>query len=429
MDRYGSEDKYNKQLINAFKHGDAPEIIIVVDKLITGFDAPCNTVLYLCRRLTDHTLLQAIARVNRLFPGKEYGLILDYTGVIKELDEAIDFYANLAAFDQEDLDNTITYVEDESKKLPQLHSDLWELFAEVKSSTDPEVYEQHLRDEERRNRFYDRFGAFARTLALALASTTFLANTPEKTIARYKRDLKFFQNLRAAVSLRFQERVDFSAYEPKIKKLLDTHIGAGDVQQLCDPTVLFDDQARQELLENPNASADAKADRIASATQRIIEKEMEKDPAFYRKFSVMIEEILQAVYQGRMQAIEALPKLEDAHKKVSTHTDDSVPEELVTKDMARRFYGCVREDVAKYTTGDPKPATKIALAIVERIQQHKIRDWIHNDDAINRMRGEIDDIFFEVVQETGIDFPLELQDKLIDQCIEIARANEPSDNR
>ena len=128
--------------------------------------------------------------------------------------------------------------------------------------------------------------------------------------------------------------------------------------------------------------------------------------------------------QGRMQAIEALPKLEDAHKKVATHTDDSIPGELVAKDMARRFYGCEREDVAEYTTGDPKPATKIALAIVDRIQKHKIRDWIHNDDAINRMRGEIDDIFFEAIQETGIDFPLELQDKLIDQCIEIARANE-----
>ncbi len=397
----------------------------VVRFLITSV----NLVLYLCRRLKDHTLLQAIARVNRLFPGKQYGLILDYSGVIKELDEAIDFYTNLAAFDQEDLDNTISYIEDESKKLPQLHSDLWELFDEVKSSTDPEVYEQHLRDEERRNRFYDRFGAFARNLSFALASTTFLANTPEKTIARYKRDLKFFQNLRAAVSLRFQERVDFSEFEPKIKKLLDTHIGAGEVKQLCDPTVLFDDAERQKLLDDPAASADAKADRIASATQRIIEKEMEKDPAFYQKFSVMIQEILTQVYQGRLQAIEALPKLEDAHKKVSTHTDDSVPAELVTKDMARRFYGCVREDVAKYAAGDTNPAAKIALTIVERIQRHKIRDWIHNDDAINRMRGEIDDIFFEAMQETGIEFPLEIQDKLIDQCIEIARANEPADNR
>ena len=108
MDRYGSEKKYNQQLINAFKHGDEPEIIIVVDKLLMGFDAPCNTVLYLARTLKGHTLLQAIARVNRLFEGKEYGLILDYSGVIEELDEAIDFYAQLADYDAGDLVETIT---------------------------------------------------------------------------------------------------------------------------------------------------------------------------------------------------------------------------------------------------------------------------------------------------------------------------------
>jgi len=87
MDRYGSEKNYNKQLINAFKHGETPEIIIVVDKLLTGFDAPRNAVLYLARKLKEHTLLQAIARVNRLHEGKEYGLILDYSGVIEELDD------------------------------------------------------------------------------------------------------------------------------------------------------------------------------------------------------------------------------------------------------------------------------------------------------------------------------------------------------
>src|SRR5690606_33145565 len=67
MNRYGSEEEYTKQIINQFKHGDEPEILIVVDKLLTGFDAPRNTVLYLCRILREHTLLQAIARVNRLF--------------------------------------------------------------------------------------------------------------------------------------------------------------------------------------------------------------------------------------------------------------------------------------------------------------------------------------------------------------------------
>ncbi len=424
MDRYGSESKYNKQLINAFKHTDRPEIIIVVDKLITGFDAPCNAVLYLARKLTGHTLLQAIARVNRLFEGKEYGLILDYSGVIEELDEALDFYTKLADYDREDLAQTVSSIEDRAAQLPQLHSDLWEIFAAVKGSKDPEAYEAHLGDPERRNRFYDRFGLFARALSLALSSTTFLEKTPAKTVAKYKSDTRFFQDLRAAVSVRYQERVDFSEYEPKIKKLIDTHVGAGEVLKLCEPINLLDEKARDRFLEEQGKTDRAKADMIASATRHIIETEMPKDPAFYKKFSKLIEEVLADLEAKRIQAVEAVARLKPISVKVATHTEDDTPQTLVGKDMARRFFGCVREDVDKYTAGNPDPAASIALALVDRITKHKIRDWRDNQDALNRMRGEIDDIFFEVCEAAGVKLPLETQDKLIDACIEIARVND-----
>jgi len=423
MDRYGSEDKYNKQLINSFKKGEEPEIIIVVDKLLTGFDAPCNTVLYLARKLKGHTLLQAIARVNRLFDGKEYGLILDYSGVIEDLDEAIDFYTELADYDEKDLAETVHFVDEEAKKLPQYHSDLWELFPGLKGTADPEAFAQSLRDEEKRNRFYDRFSLFARTLSMALSSTTFLSNTPEKTIQCYKMDLKFFANLRADVTIRFQERIDFSEYEPKIQKLLNTHVSAGEIVPLCDPINLFDAKERQEALEGSGKSADAKADMIASATQRTIEKEMEKDPAFYAKFSKMLSDVLEALHQKRMEAIEALEKIKDIATKVANRTDDSVPEELVTKDMARRYYGVVRDEVKKYSA-QPKAAIRIALEIQNRIGEHKIRDFRDNPDALNRMKNEIDDVFFEVIEDLNLEIPLEAQDKLIDQCIEITIANE-----
>eukprot|EP00903_Cladosiphon_okamuranus_P004171 g4169.t1 len=423
MDRYGSEEKYNKQLINSFKKGNEPEIIIVVDKLLTGFDAPCNTVLYLTRSLKGHTLLQAIARVNRLFDGKEYGLILDYSGVIEELDEAIDFYSQLADFDESDLAETVHFVEEEAAKLPQYHSDLWELFAALKGSSDPEAFALSLRDEEKRNRFYDRFSQFARTLSLALASTNFLTDTPEKTIQRYKQDLKFFANLRADVSIRFQERIDFSEYEPKIQKLLDTHVGAGEIVKLCDPINLFDAKERQEVLEDQGKSTEAKADMIASATQRTIEKEMEKDPAFYTKFSKMLRDVLDALHHKRMEAIEALEKIKQIATRVATHTDDSIPEELATRDMARRYYGVVREEVREYNA-QPKAAIRISMEIHKRLGEHKIRDFRDNPDALNRMRNEIDDIFFEVIEEMGLDIPLDVQDKLIDKCIEITIANE-----
>lgn len=424
MDRYGSEKQYNKQLVNAFKHGDTLEIIIVVDKLLTGFDAPCNTVLYLARKLKEHTLLQAIARVNRLHDGKEYGLVLDYSGVIEELDQAMDFYDQLAGYDRQDLENTITYIAERVAELPQMHSNVWELFAAIKGSKDSEAYEVHLRDDDLRNKFYERFSLFARLLSLALSSMNFLENTPLATINRYKNDLKFFQNLRAAVTQRFQEVISFSEYEPKIKKLIDTHVGAGEVEQLCAPINLLDADARLQMLTDTGKSVDAKADMIASATRHTIEQEMTKDPAFYKKFSKLLEEVIEAYHECRLQALEALTKLKDISTKVVTHTDDGVPVELVGKDMARRYFGCVREPLAQYSSGNEKPGTKIALAIVERLARHKIRDWRSNPDMINKMRGEIDDILFEIAEEYGLAFSLDEQDAIIDECIAVAIANE-----
>lgn len=366
MDRYGSEKKYNKQMINAFKKSDEPEIIIVVDKLLTGFDAPCNTVLYLTRSLKDHTLLQAIARVNRLFA--------------------------------------------------------------VKGSEDTEVYQEHLRDEERRAKFYERFSAFGRAIALALASTTFLEQTPEKQINLYKKDLKFFRNLRAEASIRFQERIDFSEYEPKIKKLLDTHVGAGDVEQLIEPIDLLNTEQREEILGREDVSKESKADMVASAARHTIEQEYEKDPAFYTKFSAMLEDVLNALHEKRLQAADALAKIKDIAIQVATHTEDDIPSQLIGHDMARRYYGTVQEEIVEYITATPDVGATIALEVVKRVDKHKVRDWVNNPDALNAMRREIDDIFFEVAGEFELKFPLEIQDKLIDKCLEVAIANESQRN-
>ncbi len=395
-----------------------------MDKLLTGFDAPCNTVLYLARKLKEHTLLQAIARVNRLYEGKEFGLILDYSGVIEELDHAIDFYGRLADFDRQDLEDTIGYIADQADKLPQLHSDVWEIFQGIKGTKDPEVYEKHLRDDDLRHKFYERFSLFARTLSLALSSVNFLEKTPLKTINTYKADLKFFQNLRAAVTQRYQETIDFLEYEPKIKKLIDTHVGADEVEPLCDPINILDANERKQVLEDQGKSAESKADTIASATRHVIEQEMTKDPAFYKKFSKLLEDVIKALHEGRIEAIDALGKIKDISDKVATHTDDDIPSELVGNDMARRYYGCVREPVVEYGVSDEKPLAEIALLITKRISRHKIRDWRTNPDAINKIRGEIDDILFEMIDKYGLKLSLDHQDAIIDQCIEVAIANE-----
>jgi type I restriction enzyme R subunit len=150
---------------------------------------------------------------------------------------------------------------------------------------------------------------------------------------------------------------------------------------------------------------------------------MPKDPAFYKKFSRLLEEVLEAMHQKRMDSFEALEQLEDISTKVTTHTDEDVPAELKGNDMARRYFGCVRESVEEYTT-DKKPGADIALRVVEKISMHKIRDWRSNPDALNNMRGEIDDVLFDIADEYGIEIPIEEHDAIIDRCIEVAIANE-----
>ena len=282
MAKYGTERQYNEQIINGFKHGPEPEILIVVSKLLTGFDAPKNTVLYLCRSLVEHNLLQAIARVNRLSGGKDFGFIMDYYGVLQKLGEAMDIYAALPGFEKDDIADTVTDVTEEIKKLPQRHSELWDVFKTVKGSKDKEKYEVLLGDEELRGRFYDKLNAYARSLAVALATMQFLRDTPEKKIRGYKDDLAFFLKLRVSVKQRYAEEVDYKDYEKRVQKLIDTHVHSEGILQVTPPVNIFEKDAFKQEIEKLESVA-SRADTIAHRTARTITEKMDEDPVFYRR--------------------------------------------------------------------------------------------------------------------------------------------------
>jgi type I restriction enzyme R subunit len=139
-------------------------------------------VLYITRSLREHTLLQAIARVNRVAPGKDYGFIIDYYGVLQELDEAIKTYSSFQEFDAEDLEFTMLNINEELKKLPQVHSELWDFFKEVPNKYDEPAYEEMLREEAVRVLFYDKLSIYARILQLAFSSIEWNKQTPDKEI-------------------------------------------------------------------------------------------------------------------------------------------------------------------------------------------------------------------------------------------------------
>jgi len=427
MAKHGSEEQYNKNLINGFKGPDHPETIIVVDKLLTGFDAPRNTVLYLTRMLKDHTLLQAIARVNRLYEGKDFGYIIDYRGVLQNLNKAFDLYGKLEEFDQADLQDTLTDVAEAIRKLPDLHSHVWDMFKGIKNKQDEEQYERALADQADRDQFYERLTAFARTLSIALASSRFMEETPESKIEKYTKDLTFFLKLRSAVKRRYAEVVDFKEYEAKIQKLIDTHVTTGAVETVTTLVNIFDKDAFLKEIEKLEGAA-SKADTIAHRTKKTITERMEDDPAFYRKFSEMLEDAIRAWREKRLADRDYLAKVMEVAEAIRTRSGDNLPEQLRHHDVAKALYGVILEILGPHTkdrTDFQSLAADAAVRIDAIIQEERIVNWTNNPDVQNRMKNEIEDYLHELQEESGLPLGFEEIDQILEKCLDIARRRYP----
>ncbi len=425
MSRYGNEEEYNKQIVNQFKFGDEPEILIVVSKLLTGFDAPRNTVIYLCKELREHTLLQAIARVNRIHDDKEFGYVVDYVGLLGELDTALTMYDAFEGFDEQDLAGTMTSIQVEIDRLPQRYSDLWDLFKEVKNSYDEEAYEQLLADDELREEFYARLSEYSKTLAIALSSEKFVAEIEDHKLEQYKADLTRFHKLRVSVKMRYAESIDYRDYEPKIKKLLDTHIQANEAIQLNEPVNIFDESSFGAVKEEQGVykvkkSDGAKADAIAHATKKVITEKMEEDPAFYSKFSKLIQDAIDEFRAKLISGQEYLHKVSGIREKVVTRKHDDVPGELAGNEDAMAYFGVIKP---LFGEGHNEAASETALAIQRILEPHVV--MVHfwdNDDAQKLAINEIDDYLFDEVRDTkDIDLTLDQMDELIEHTMRVAR--------
>src|SRR5690625_4165914 len=336
MKRFGSEENYRRDVIGRFKGADEPEIIIVVDMLLTGFDAPRNSVLYLTRSLRGHTLLQAIARVNRVYEGKDHGLIVDYYGVLEYLDNALDLYTSFdEKYDPEDLAGTLTVIRKVVDELRQRHAELWDIFKTVRNKDDQEAMERFLADEEERIRFYQSLGRYARALRVALASAAFHTETPLDRVDRYRRDLKYFMRLRASVARRYAESVDFGQYASPIEKLLDTYVGAGEVETIVERVDIFDREAFQHEVDR-FSSPEAKAEVIANRLRRTISERMEEDPVFFRRLGEMLRETYERYRQARFEQLELLRRVEEILERAqSRERFGEVPAPLTSRPLAR----------------------------------------------------------------------------------------------
>ena len=419
MRQYGSADAYVREVRRSFGEADGLEVLIVIDMLLVGFDEPRNTVLYVDKPLREHGLLQAIARVNRLYEGKDYGYVIDYRGVLGQLNEALETYNALEEYDAEDVDGTITDISAVLSDLPGAHERLWGLFNPV-SRADREAVERYLEPEDRRQAFYDALHSYARLLKVALSTIEFYHENPEARVQQYKADLKYFHQLRQAVQLRYAETVEYGDYEQKIRKLLHDHVQADGVMVITPEVNIFDETAFAAAVQHlgtPAARADAIANRITkTATERV-----EEDPAFYRRFSQLVEDTIEAYRTGRISELEYLNQMEAALDEFRSGHMGDLPPQLIGTHDAPAYYGLLNEC---FPSAERSATAELAVGMEQALNRLKVRDWVANPDVINRMKGVLDDLLYDFGREIGQPLEVSALDALIDQLVEVARSRD-----
>ena len=425
-ERFGNQEVYEEHIINKFKEpGDEVEIIIVVSKLLTGFDAPRNTVLYLAKPLSEHTLLQAIARVNRLFEGKEHGFIIDYVGILGNLDKALHDYSVLEEFDGEELEGALVNILEEVRKVPVHYSNVWEVFKEISNKNDLEALERHLASKDVRDLFYSRLSKYARSLQLALSTDEFYKEYTEYRINHWLKELKKFQSMRKSVQRRYAEVVDYKEYESRVKKLLDTYVAVDEIQKINEPINVFDDTLRKEEVLKQGDTPASVADTIAHQIKKTCIEKMDEDPIFYMKFSQIIEATIKAFQENRISETEYL---EEVLKIINENKrdDSSLPGNLKSNPKARAFYGAINEVIKKRELSEGYQAGKLAK-VCEELDEIMIDiatvDWKTNPNKPLEIANKVEDHLLLKRNDIGINLSFDEIDEIIRYILKIAKSN------
>lgn len=401
-DTVGSDaEAYERKIIDDFSTEGDPDLLIVVDKLLTGFDEPRNAVLYIDKPLKEHNLIQAIARVNRLHEQKQYGLLIDYRGILEELDTSIKQYQDLAnrtqsGYDLDDIEGLYHSMSTEYKRLPMLHDRLWAIFSAVKNKQDLEQYRQILipdyaedsdgnsydKKQKVREDFYAALTEFGLCLKVALSSHAFFedGSFSEQTIRTYKNDLSFFTSLRKIARQDAQETVDYSSYELQIRRLVDKHVVGNEIKEpegvyivgalgQAEPQSWSEEKTRNET------------DLIRTRIKKTIEHELADDPYAQAVFSELLKQAIaeaDALFNHPLKQYALFKAFED---KVNNRSVEGIPEGLVGNLHARAYYGTFRmvlgeknfaglskEEEARYVDA----ALAIDSIVVQAVAEHSL---------------------------------------------------------
>ncbi len=355
-------EEYERTVVEDFATEGRPDLLIVVDKLLTGFDEPRNTVLYIDKPLKEHNLIQAIARVNRLHEEKQYGLLIDYRGILEELDTAIQKFQDLASrtqcgYDIDDIEGLYQQVSTEYKRLPRLHDQLWSIFANVKNRRDLEQYRQilipeygedsegHSYDKRQKARedFYTALTEFGLCLKLALSTHSLYedASFSDDMIQTYKSDLRFFTSLRKIARQDAQETIDYSSYEEQIRRLVDKQVVGNEIRE-PEGVYIVSELGKERPEEWSEEKTRNETDLIRTRIKKTIEQELVGDPYAQKVFSELLKQAIaeaEALFDHPLKQYALFKAFEE---KVKERQVDGIPASLNGNRHARAYYGVLR---------------------------------------------------------------------------------------
>lgn len=364
-DTVGNQDEqaYTKNIIARFENDDDLKLIIVVDKLLTGFDEPRNTVLYIDKPLKEHSLIQAIARVNRLHPDKKFGLLIDYRGILSELDTTIAKYQDLAArtqggYDINDIAGLYNQMSSEYKRLPQLYKNLWAIFAGVKNkadieqlrqvlipkieSIDGELVDVHLKV---REDFYEALSEFSSCLKVALQSATFFEDTSFTDADRnhYKETVKQLSSLRQLAKQDAGESINYDEYAQQVKKLLDKHVVGVGVKE---PAGVYE-VGKMGQKPKPDDWTEEKTrnetDLIKTRLARMIEQELRDDPYAQEAFSKLLRQAIEEAEKLFDHPLKQYLLFREFEEQVQERRLNDIPDLFKGNRHAQAYFGVFKK--------------------------------------------------------------------------------------
>ncbi|WP_339677933.1 type I restriction endonuclease subunit R [uncultured Zhongshania sp.] len=374
---------HHKQVIKNFtkplgtdkEKEDPTAFLIVKDMLLTGFDAPIAQVMYIDRSLKDHTLMQAIARVNRTYKGKQAGFIVDYHGLSTHLTEALDMFSS------DDVAGTYHSLKDEIPKLKATHTRVAHVFASVKGD-DIDDYVLFLKDEDIRQQFELAFKRFAKQMDVIL---------PDVAAKPFVPDLKLWGKVQNAARNRYRDPgLNIKDAGEKVRKLVEDHIISTGVDPKIPPVDLMAANFKESV--EKVKSPESRASEIESAIKHHITVNLDEDPEYYKSLSLRLRDIIEKTKGKWDQQLELLldlvSNIETEHKQAA--------DDLGLTETEYAFYNILMAEVSAHSNdgvvGDEEheEIKATSQSLVEMFDEAtQIVDFFQKNDEVKRMKKEI----------------------------------------